>query len=65
MPERNLKSIAGGKKRPKTSTCVSCDDEGRIWLGYNEQGKLGYKFCWCEIGQDLKKRYCEEKRCNG
>lgn len=64
MPDRTLKSIAGGKQRPKTSTCVSCDDEGRIGE-YDDQEKLRYTFCWCDIGQDLKKRYCEEKQCNG
>lgn len=62
MPDR-LRSFKGGKPPPKTSTCVSCDDEGRIWLGHDDHGRLHYRFCWCEIGQERKQRYCEETRC--
>ncbi len=52
-------SLQGGKNRPKTSTCISCDDEGRIYTWRDTEVRT-FKFCWCEIGQELKAKYCRK-----
>ena len=54
-----MRVLKGGKNYPKTSTCISCDDEGRIWTWIDDKTR-SFKFCWCEIGQELKAKYCQK-----
>lgn len=59
MATKRLTALKGGKKQAKTSTCISCDDEGRIWT-WRDADVRTFKFCWCEIGQELKAEYCRK-----